>query len=138
MLSPWSWLRYIIFGLLLLSGGRVAAQSAADQSFKAIPQQVKDNAETRTTTKTNTVANNAMNKLDSASNKALKGLTGIFRKKKRPATDSTRFHAADSTRLHATDTIAVPGKPTSSNRTRPVLFPICTNFFIKRTLTYQS
>ena len=138
MPSPRSWLNNITIAMLLLSGGSVAAQSAADQSFKTIPQQVKDNAETKTTTKTNTVANNAMNKLDSASNKAFKGITGMFKKKKKPAADSTRLHAADSTKLHATDTIAVPGKPTSSNSARPVLFPICINYFIKRTLTYQS
>ena len=100
------WLRKLIFALLLLTGGRVAAQSAADQSFKAIPQQVKESAETKATTKTNTVSNNAMNKLDSASGKALKGITGIFKKKKKAATDSTRQHATDTTAIP----VAVPPK----------------------------
>ena len=137
--SPWSWFKNIAVSMLLLSGGSVAAQSAADQSFKTIPQQVKDNAETKATTKTNTVSGDAMNKLDSASNKAFKGFTGLFKKKnKKAAADSTRLHAADSTKLHATDTIAVPGKPTSSNSVRPVFFLIRPNFLITRTLTHQS
>jgi hypothetical protein len=101
------WLKKLIFALLLLTGGRVAAQSAADQSFKNLPQNVKESAENKATTKTNTVSNNAMNKLDSASNKAFKGITGIFKKKKKPATDSTRQHATDTTAIP----VAVPPVP---------------------------
>jgi hypothetical protein len=113
--SPWRWFKNLAVIMLLLSGGSVAAQSAADQTFKAIPQQVKDNAAAKTSMKTNTVSSNAMDKLDSASSKAFKGFTGLFKKKNKKATaDSARLHAADSIRLHATDTIAVPAKPAGS------------------------
>jgi hypothetical protein len=99
--SPWSRWRYAAFILLLLTGGRVAAQTA-DQSFKTIPQQLKTSAETKATTKSNTVSNNALNKMDSASDKAFKGFTGLFKKKpkpKAPPADSTRLHPADSTAI---------------------------------------
>jgi hypothetical protein len=95
--------KYLAFILLLLSGSRVAAQTAAqsaDQSFKTIPHQVKSSAETKATTKSTTVSNDAMNKLDSASNKALKGFTGLFKKKPKPKTspaDSAKLHLPDST-----------------------------------------
>jgi hypothetical protein len=85
----------------LLSGGRAAAQTA-DQSFKTIPQQVKTSAETKATTKTTTVSNNAMNKMDSASDKAFRGFTGLFKKKpkpKAPPADSAKVHPPDSTAI---------------------------------------
>ena len=105
--SAWGWLKNAAIALFLLCGIHAAAQSTADQSLKNLPQQVKDNAENKATTKTNTVSNNAINKLDSASDKAFKGFTGLFKKKKKPA--------ADSTNLHRTDTVPVPNKPTTTN-----------------------
>lgn len=102
--SPWGCLRLIAFVILLLSGRHAVAQSTADQSFKTIPQSIKDNAENKATAKTNTVSNNAMNKIDSASNKAFKGFTGLFKKKnKKTAADSTRQPVADSARLSRVD-----------------------------------
>jgi hypothetical protein len=86
----------------------VHAQSAADQAIKTLPQQLKDNGENRVVTKSNTVSNNAMNKLDSAGNKALKGVTGIFKKKKKkPVGDSTVVHPADSTALPKTSSFII-------------------------------
>ena len=84
-----------IIALLFLSG--TAAAQSADQSIKTIPQQIKQNAETKAVVKSNTVANNATTKLDSASNKAFKGFTGLFKKKNRPKADSTAVHPIDST-----------------------------------------
>lgn len=103
MPSPQGWLRNIALAILLLTGYTAAAQSAADQSFKTIPSQIKDNAETKATTKANTVSNNAMNKIDSTSNKVFKGVTGLFKKKNKKApADSTKPPVADSTKLQAT------------------------------------
>ncbi len=95
--------------LLMLSlAAAVHAQSAADQAIKTLPQQLKDNGENHVVTKSNTVSNNAMNKLDSAGNKALKGVTGIFKKKKKkPAGDSTVVHPADSTALPKTSSFII-------------------------------
>jgi hypothetical protein len=93
--------KYLAFILLLLSGGRVAAQTT-DQSVKNIPQQVVTSAQTKANTKSNTVTNNALNKMDSASDKAFKGFTGLFKKKPKPKTppaDSTKVHPADSTAI---------------------------------------
>jgi hypothetical protein len=100
----------IVFFLFLFSGSGAAAQSAADQSFKAIPQQARDAAETKATTKTSTVSNNALNKLDSASNKAFKSFTGMFKKKGNSRNKKSR---TDSTGIHPTDTVAIPPKTTS-------------------------
>jgi hypothetical protein len=108
MPSLWGWSKIVVaIAILLLSGVRAAAQSTADQTVKNLPQQVKDNAENRASTKTNNLSGEAINKLDSASNKAFRGFTGLFKKKNKAA--------ADSTKLHKTDTIPVPGKPTSYN-----------------------
>ena len=108
MPSSWSWFKNLAVIMLLLSGGTVAAQSAADQSFKTIPQQVKESGETKATTKTNTVANNAMNKLDSASNRAFKGITGLFKKKgKKTAADPAKLQTTDSAKLHTADSTTV-------------------------------
>lgn len=88
---------YSILLLLLYSTG-AAAQSAADQALKSLPQTTKDNGENKVVTKSNTATGNAMNKLDSASDKALKGFTGLFKKKnKAKKTDSTATHPADTT-----------------------------------------
>lgn len=57
-------------------------------------------AETRANTKSNTVTNNALNKVDSASDKAFKSFTGLFKKKpkpKAPPADSAKVHPPDST-----------------------------------------
>lgn len=100
--TPRTLYRIVACILLILSAGNISAQSAADQSFKTIPQQVKTSAETKATTKTNTVSNNALNKVDSASDKAFKGFTGLFRKKaknKPPQADSTKVHPPDSTAI---------------------------------------
>jgi hypothetical protein len=122
------WLKNIALALLLLSGIHAAAQSTADQSFKSIPQSTKDNAENKATTKANTVSNNAMNKLDSASNKAFKGFTGLFKKKKKQATDSTKPPATDSTKLHSFNSIP-------NHKNKPGIY---LTIFIKQTSTYQS
>ena len=93
--------KYLAFILLLLSGGRLAAQTT-DNSVKNIPQQVVTSAQTKANTKSNTVTNNALNKMDSASDKAFKGFTGLFKKKPKPKTppaDSARVHPPDSTAI---------------------------------------
>jgi hypothetical protein len=74
--------------LLLLTGGRVAAQSttsSADQSVNNLPQQVKTNGENKLVAKTNTVSNNAADKVDTLGTKAFNGFVGMFKKKKKPA-----------------------------------------------------
>jgi hypothetical protein len=103
-------LRNLAILLLLLTGGAATAQTA-DQQLKAIPDNVKTDAASKATTKSNTVTNNAMNKLDSASNKAFNGITHMFKKKKKPPVDSTKTHPADTT--------AVPAKPTGMIGKRP-------------------
>jgi hypothetical protein len=102
-------LRNLAILLLLLTGGAATAQTA-DQQLKAIPDNIKTDAASKATTKSNTVTNNAMNKLDSASNKAFNGITHMFKKKKKPPVDSTKTHPAD--------TAAVPAKPTGMIRKR--------------------
>src|ERR1700761_5687606 len=83
---------------LLLCSSHLYAQSAADQSLKSLPQTTKDNGENKVVTKSNTVTANAMNKVDSASDKAFKSFTGLFKKKKKaPKSDSTATHPADTT-----------------------------------------
>jgi hypothetical protein len=116
--------------VLLWTCGGVSAQSSADQALKTLPQTTKDNAENRAVTKSNTVANNAMNKVDSASNKAFKSFTGLFKKKNKPKkTDSAATHPPDS----------VQGPKTSSLHYLPAsicvayeLFDQKTPFFITR------
>jgi hypothetical protein len=90
-----------VIGLLLATAGTAHAQSA-DQSFKSIPQQVKTNAENKATARSNDVSNAAMTKLDSASNRAFRKFTGLFKRKDHPANpgpvpDSTGVHRIDST-----------------------------------------
>lgn len=114
----WSFLKYTAFALLLAYCSNAAAQSAADQSFKAIPQQVKESAENKATVKTNTVSNNAMDNLDSVSGKALRGFTNLFRRK---GNSKNKNQKPDSTGIHATDTAAAPLKSTS--RVSPGSFP---------------
>jgi len=76
----------VVMALLLLTGGRVAAQSttsSADQSVNNLPQQVKTNGENKLVAKTNTVSNNAADKVDTLGTKAIKGFVGMFKKKKK-------------------------------------------------------
>jgi hypothetical protein len=100
-LTPRTSFRIVALVLLILSAGNITAQTSADQALKALPQTVKDNSENHVVAKSNTVSNNAMNKVDSASNKALKGLTGLFKKKNKKKADG------DSTAAHPVDTTAV-------------------------------
>jgi hypothetical protein len=97
--TPQTLFRIVACILLIGSAGNIAAQSAADQALKTLPQTIKDNGENHVVTKSNTVSNNAMNKVDSAGNKALKGFTGLFKKKnkKKAGGDSTAAHPIDST-----------------------------------------
>jgi hypothetical protein len=105
----------IALALLLSAGGSVAAQSAADQSFKAIPQQLKESGENKATTKTNTVSNSAMDHLDSASGKAFKGFTNLFKKKNK----TKNKNAGDSSVGRPVDSLAAPVKTTGSIARRP-------------------
>jgi hypothetical protein len=118
MLTPqlWSAVRCMALLLLLWSGKNATAQS----TLSTIPQQVQTNGENRVTAKSNTVTNSAMNKVDSASNKAFKSFTGMFKKKnKKKGADSTAVHAPDSTTVHAPDSTAAR-KSSSFNRPRPI------------------
>jgi hypothetical protein len=108
---PRSFIKCIALALLLSKGGSVAAQSAADQSFKAIPQQVKESGENKATTKTNTVSNDAMSKLDSASGKVFKGFTNMFKKKNKAKNKNA---GADSSAVHPADSLATPLKTTGN------------------------
>lgn len=96
---------------LSLSAGSAIAQS----TISTIPQQVNQSAQTKAVTKTNTVTNNAMNSLDSASNKAFKGFTGLFKKKG----NKNKKNKTDSTGAHPADTVAVPPKTSSRTRIKP-------------------
>ena len=86
---------------LLLTAGPTHGQSTSDQSLKSIPQQVKANAENKATAKSYDVSNAAMTKLDSASNRAFRKFTGLFKRKDHPVTgrsnpDSTGVRRKDS------------------------------------------
>ena len=86
---------YLLIAALFFIGSRGAAQStAADQSFKAIPQQIKTNAEVKANNRANTVANSATDKLDSGVNKAFRGIGKMFRKKPKPGKDSLGMSGA--------------------------------------------
>jgi hypothetical protein len=132
--------------LLLWTGNNATAQS----TLSTIPQQAQANGENRIVTKSNNVTNSAMNKVDSASNKAFKSFTGLFKKKnKKKAADSTAVHAPDSTAVHAPDSTAAP-KTTSFNRSQPIPYDLLRpegnpaldqkNYYFKNTFieTYQS
>jgi|GEM_PF-2181522 len=83
----------LVISLLVLSGNILFAQTA--NSLQNIPTQIKQNGESRVDTKSTTVSNNAMNKLDTASDKAFKSFTHIFKKKHKsktpPKQDSTNM-----------------------------------------------
>jgi hypothetical protein len=114
----------------------------AQSTLSTIPQQAQANGENRIVTKSNNVTNSAMNKVDSASNKAFKSFTGLFKKK-------NKKKAADSTAVHAPDSTAAP-KTSSSIRPRSLPHdpffreynpaPDQKNYYIKYTIieTYQS
>jgi hypothetical protein len=106
--------------LLLVSGvSGLKAQSAADQSFKTIPQQVKESAENKTVTKANNTSNNAMNKLDSASDKVFKGFTNLFKKKNN---SKNKKSGADSTVTKPADTLAAPPKTSWRTMSKPAFY----------------
>jgi hypothetical protein len=142
----WSVARCMAFLLLLWAGTNATAQS----TLSTIPQQAQSNGENRVVTKSNNVTNSAMNKVDSASDKAFKSFTGLFKKKnKKKAVDSTAIHAPDSTAIHAPDSTAAP--KTSSfipSRSTPGLLARSgsspardqKNYYFKNTIieTYQS
>jgi hypothetical protein len=100
--------RCVTLLLLLWTGQHATAQS----TLSAIPQQAQANGENRIVTKSNNVTNSAMNKVDSASDKAFKSFTGLFKKK-------NKKKAADSTAVHAPDSTAAP-KTSSFNRFRRI------------------
>jgi hypothetical protein len=106
----WSCIKCVAFIVLSLSAGTTIAQS----TISTIPQQVNQSAQTKAVTKTNTVTNGAMNSLDSASNKAFKGFTGMFKKKNKGKKGKT-----DSTGVHPADTTVVPPKSSFRADTRP-------------------
>lgn len=71
-------------------------------SIKEIPTDVKQNASSKAVTKSNQVSNDALNKLDTASNKIFKGIKGMFKKKnksqnKNTNQDSTKTQTPGST-----------------------------------------
>jgi hypothetical protein len=87
---------------LLLAGISVAAQTTT--SISDIPNQVKQNATNKAVTKSNTVSNNALNKMDSSADKAFKGFTNMFKKKhnaknKNPQQDSSKVNVTDTTNM---------------------------------------
>ncbi|MDR3714657.1 MAG: hypothetical protein P4L51_17720 [Puia sp.] len=109
-------IKWTVMILALVSGTHVVGQSAADQSFKAIPQQAKDNGENKAVAKTNSITNKAADKLDSAGTRAFKGFTGLFKKKgnsktRKPATDSTGIHPPDTTGSHPKTVSHAGGRP---------------------------
>jgi len=78
----------VVLVLLMVASNRLAAQtttSSAGQSVSNLPQQVKTNGENRLVAKTNTVSNNAADKVDTLGTKAFNGFVGMFKKKKKPA-----------------------------------------------------
>jgi hypothetical protein len=100
--------RWITVALLLFSF--FAHAQSTDQTFKNIPQQAKQTGETKAVTKTNTVAGNAADQLDTLSNKAFRGFTGLFKKKKNPKTNNTKN---DSTASLKADSTKIPAKTTT-------------------------
>ena len=104
--TPKAILKIVTCILFTLTAGNINAQSAADQALKTLPQTVKDNGENHVVTRSNAVSNSAMNKVDSAGNKALKGFSGLFKKKNK------KKAAGDSTAIQPTDTITAPKRST--------------------------
>jgi hypothetical protein len=101
---------YLAIALLFFTGGQVVAQAtAADQNFKAIPQQIKANAENKANIKANNLANSATDKLDSGMNKALKGIGKMFKKKPKPGKDSLAVPVVPAAPVASkTDSTVVP------------------------------
>jgi hypothetical protein len=107
--APGNDFKYAAAIVLLLTCAHVSAQTTVG----TIPATIEQNAQTKAVNKSTSVSNGAMDKLDSASNKAFKGFTNMFKKKdksKNPPTDSTHTHMADST--------AVPPKATTQLTTK--------------------
>ena len=77
--------------ILILSAESLNAQTA-DQTIKNIPDNVKQNAANKAASTSNSISNTA---IDSVTNKALKGFTGLFKKKaKTPKVDSTKINSS--------------------------------------------
>ena len=134
----WSVCRCMAFLLLLRTGTNATAQS----TLSAIPQQAQTNGENRVVTKSNNITNSAMNKVDSASNKAFKSFTGLFKKKnKKKAADSTAVHAPDSTAAPKTSSFnAFRSTPDLLARSESSPAPDQKKYYFKNTIieTYQS
>src|ERR1035437_4124542 len=105
--------------ILILSGNSLVAQSA-DQTLKSIPGNVKQNAASKASSKTNTVSNNALDKLDSASNKAFKGITNLFKKKAKNQNANSKI---ESSNLNPAGT-AIVSNTTVNNE---VVIPVVNN-----------
>ncbi len=137
-LNLWSVVRCMALLLLLWIGNNAIAQS----TLSTIPQQAQANGENRVVTKSNNVTNSAMNKVDSASNKAFKSFTGLFKKKnKKKAADSTAVQASDSTAAPKTSSF-IRSRPVPNDLLRPEVNPALDqkNYYFKNTIieTYQS
>ncbi len=137
-LNLWSVVRCMALVLLLWIGNNATAQS----TLSTIPQQAQANGENRVVTKSNNATNSAMNKVDSASNKAFKSFTGLFKKKnKKKAADSTAVHAPDSTVAPKTSSF-IRSRPIPNDLFRPEGNPALDqkNYYFKNTIieTYQS
>ena len=71
----------VVVLILLLTGGRLTAQTTTSTTgVKAIPGQVETTGENRLSAKTNTVTNNAADKMDTLGTKAYKGFVNMFKK----------------------------------------------------------
>lgn len=122
--------------VLLWTCGGVTAQSSADQAFKNIPQTTKQNAENKAVTKSNTVSNNAMDKVDSASNKVFKSFTGLFKKKnKAKKTDSVAPRPPDTTQGPKSSLITQPPMKQTDN---PSLAICYASFYLDRPRTIRA
>ena len=79
-----------ILGVIFILSCEILQAQSAEQTLKNIPDNVKQNTATKASATTNSVSNGALDKIDSATNKAIKGITNLFKKKpKKPKTDST-------------------------------------------------
>ena len=137
-LNLWSVCRCMAILLLLWTANNAAAQS----TLSTIPQNVQTNGQNRVVTKSNDISNSAMNKVDSASNKAFKSFTGLFKKKnKKKAADSTAVRTPDSTASPKTSSFIRP-RPLPNDLLRPEDNPALDqkNYYFKNAIieTYQS
>ena len=97
---------YILFSVCIVKTNNLVAQTAG-QTLSSIPDNLKQNAANKASSKSNSVSNSALDKLDSATNKAFKGLTGLFKKKaKAPKADSAALQPTPVTDANANKSIA--------------------------------